>query len=36
MFSHGGKAKQISAHSISVGYEQALDLAVKWLQEEFS
>ncbi|PWI34504.1 esterase FrsA [Vibrio albus] len=36
MFSHGGKAKQISARSISVGYEQALDLAVKWLQEELS
>lgn len=34
LFSHYGKAKQISSKSISVGYEQSLDLAIKWLEEE--
>lgn len=34
IFSHGGKAKQISSKSISAGYEQSLDLAIKWLQDE--
>ncbi|WCE30374.1 esterase FrsA [Vibrio sp. SCSIO 43137] len=34
MFSHYGKAKQISAKSISSGYEQSLDLAIKWLEDE--
>ncbi|PJC86495.1 esterase FrsA [Vibrio sp. HA2012] len=36
MFSDGGKAKQISARSISVGYEQTLDLAIKWLKDELN
>lgn len=34
LFSHYGKAKQISSKSISVGYEQSLDLAIKWLEDE--
>jgi esterase FrsA len=34
MFSNGGKAKQISSRSISYGYEQSLDLAIKWLEDE--
>ncbi|WED21293.1 esterase FrsA [Vibrio sp. JC009] len=36
MFSHGGKAKQISSKSISYGYEQSLDLAIKWLEDELT
>jgi esterase FrsA len=34
LFSHYGKAKQISSKSISEGYEQSLDLAIKWLEDE--
>lgn len=34
LFSHYGKAKLISSKSISVGYEQSLDLAIKWLEDE--
>lgn len=34
MFSRGGKAKQISSKSITYGYEQSLDLAIKWLEDE--
>ena len=34
IFSQGGKAKQIKSKTISQGYEQSLDLAIKWLQEE--
>ncbi|MGF1752850.1 esterase FrsA [Vibrio makurazakiensis] len=34
MFSQYGKAKKINAKSISKGYEQSLDLAIKWLEEE--
>ncbi len=33
-FSHNGRAKQISSASLSAGYEQALDLAIKWLKDE--
>lgn len=33
-FSHGGKAKQIKSKTLSQGYEQSLDLAIKWLEEE--
>lgn len=34
LFSHYGKSKKISSKSLSVGYEQALDLAIKWLEDE--
>ncbi len=34
LFSQGGKAKQIKSKTISQGYEQSLDLAIKWLEEE--
>ncbi|ANQ25609.1 hypothetical protein BA894_03650 [Vibrio natriegens] len=34
LFSHYGQAKKISAKSISKGYEQSLDLAIKWLEDE--
>ncbi len=34
LFSQGGQAKQIKSKTISEGYEQSLDLAIKWLQEE--
>jgi len=34
LFSQYGKAKKISAKSISKGYEQSLDLAIKWLEDE--
>ncbi|WP_375752935.1 esterase FrsA [Vibrio sp. HN007] len=34
LFSIGGKAKQISSRSISYGYEQSLDLAINWLEDE--
>ncbi|WP_413285011.1 esterase FrsA [Vibrio sp. MA40-2] len=34
IFSQYGKAKQISSKSISAGYEQSLDLAIKWLENE--
>jgi len=34
LFSHYGKSKQISSKSLSVGYEQSLDLAIKWLEDE--
>ncbi len=33
-FSHYGKAKRIPSKSISVGYKQSLDLAIKWLEDE--
>lgn len=36
LFSHYGRSKQISAKSISVGYEQSLDLAIKWLEDELA
>ncbi|MCL9782188.1 esterase FrsA [Vibrio sp. S4M6] len=34
LFSHGGEAKKISSNKISQGYEQSLDLAIKWLEKE--
>ncbi|MDV7104995.1 esterase FrsA [Vibrio sp. TH_r3] len=34
LFSQYGKSKQISSKSISAGYEQSLDLAIKWLENE--
>ncbi|WP_321279099.1 esterase FrsA [Vibrio sp.] len=34
LFSQYGQAKKISAKSISKGYEQSLDLAIKWLEDE--
>ncbi|ARC92966.1 hypothetical protein B6A42_14035 [Vibrio coralliilyticus] len=34
LFSDYGKAKKISAKTITQGYEQSLDLAIKWLEEE--
>ncbi len=34
LFSDYGKAKKISAKTISQGYEQSLDLAIKWLEDE--
>ncbi|NNN43117.1 MULTISPECIES: esterase FrsA [unclassified Vibrio] len=33
-FSQGGKAKLVKDESISRGYEQSLDLAIKWLEEQ--
>jgi len=34
LFSEYGKAKKIEAKTITQGYEQSLDLAIKWLEEE--
>ncbi len=34
MFSEHGQAKKISSQSITKGYEQSLDLAIKWLEDE--
>ncbi|WP_159655198.1 esterase FrsA [Vibrio atypicus] len=34
LFSDYGKAKKISAKTITQGYEQSLDLAIKWLEDE--
>ena len=34
LFSQYGKATQIKSKTISRGYEQALDLAIKWLEDE--
>ncbi|MGD8112302.1 esterase FrsA [Vibrio sp. TRT 21S02] len=34
LFSEYGKAKKISAKTITQGYEQSLDLAIKWLEDE--
>lgn len=34
LFSQGGKAKQIKSKTISQGYEQSLDLAINWLEDE--
>lgn len=34
LFSDYGKAKKISSKTISQGYEQSLDLAIKWLEDE--
>ncbi|MEH0665345.1 esterase FrsA [Vibrio scophthalmi] len=34
LYSQYGKAKQISAKTITQGYEQSLDLAIKWLEDE--
>ena len=34
LFSDYGKAKKISAKTITQGYEQCLDLAIKWLEDE--
>lgn len=34
IFSHGGEAKKINSKIISQGYEQSLDLAIKWLEKE--
>lgn len=34
MFSQYGKAKQVRSKTITQGYEQSLDLAIKWLKEE--
>lgn len=34
IFSDYGKAKKISAKTITQGYEQSLDLAIKWLEDE--
>ena len=34
LFSQYGQAKKISSKTITKGYEQSLDLAIKWLEEE--
>ncbi|WP_194437500.1 esterase FrsA [Vibrio fluminensis] len=34
LFSDYGRAKKISSKTITQGYEQALDLAIKWLEDE--
>ena len=34
MFSDYGKAKQIPAKGIAKGYEQSLEMAIKWLEDE--
>jgi esterase FrsA len=34
IFSEYGKAKQIKSKTITQGYEQSLDLAIKWLEDE--
>lgn len=34
LYSDYGKAKKISAKTITQGYEQSLDLAIKWLEDE--
>ncbi|WP_217510734.1 esterase FrsA [Vibrio metschnikovii] len=33
-FSQGGQSKQIKSESLTRGYEQSLDLAIKWLEEQ--
>ncbi|WP_432579666.1 alpha/beta hydrolase [Vibrio sinus] len=36
LFSHGGESKEkISSNKISQGYEQSLDLAIKWLKKSY-
>ncbi|CAV19577.1 Conserved hypothetical protein [Vibrio atlanticus] len=34
IYSDYGKAKKIKAKSITQGYEQSLELAIKWLEDE--
>ncbi|EGQ7843916.1 esterase FrsA [Vibrio alginolyticus] len=34
LFSQYGRAKKISSKTITKGYEQSLDLAIKWLEDE--
>ncbi|MGX9417096.1 esterase FrsA [Vibrio sp. RC27] len=34
IYSSGGKAKEINSKSISHGYDQSLDLAINWLEDE--
>jgi esterase FrsA len=34
LFSQYGQAKKISSKTITKGYEQSLDLAIKWLEDE--
>lgn len=34
LFSLGGSAKQIKSKTISQGYEQSLEMAMKWLEDE--
>ena len=34
LFSDYGKARKISAKTITQGYEESLDLAIKWLEDE--
>ncbi|QSA19291.1 alpha/beta hydrolase, partial [Vibrio furnissii] len=36
LFSQGGKAKQIKSKTITQGYEQSLDLAINWLEDELN
>ncbi|WP_158147616.1 esterase FrsA [Vibrio cincinnatiensis] len=33
-FSQGGQSKRVKSESITRGYEQSLDLAIKWLEEQ--
>ncbi|MDR9827573.1 esterase FrsA [Vibrio sp. FNV 38] len=34
MYSLGGKARKIKSDNISLGYEQSLELAIKWMESE--
>ncbi|WP_047049924.1 esterase FrsA [Vibrio mexicanus] len=34
LYSMGGRAKKIESKTITKGYEQSLDLAIKWLEDE--
>lgn len=34
LFSQGGQAKKVKSKTISQGYEQSLDLAISWLEDE--
>ncbi|MCD6655094.1 esterase FrsA [Vibrio cholerae] len=34
LFSQGGQAKKVKSKTISQGYEQSLDLAINWLEDE--
>ncbi len=34
MFSQYGKAREIPAKGIAKGYEQSLEMAIKWLEDE--
>jgi esterase FrsA len=34
IYSDYGKAKKIKSKSITQGYEQSLELAIKWLEDE--